>query len=871
MAEQNKSGLVAKFEKALCMAPATSSDQTDDLWLVLGYFDTLRLCSLPREIDEYQIGAMWRANISISRKLDGNAYLHPLHMISRKDDAGLGTNREKLPYLFLSLVQGKETASLRKLESNLEEELSKRRGEGSNVRTRFYHTLELSDLIVISESDCMVDLLENLRRLHEDARVRDTDTFVAIRYTYLQKREWSLQGMPDHDQSRAIYVAIRYVVQNAIKKREFLSLKGTDIEDFLKDSVFFTTGIEDLHVVRNQVSVERFLNYLHAVLFNSRVAITFREAFSSSMTQIGLSEQSEDVPEPAAQPQPRNIQEEGTFPDRSNSDRMTECCAALLEAFRSMLTFEGGGGKPLEGQNRRDASWSKPAGNLYAGLLDMSRNSVLDGFCYLILDAAAVFCEELRRWCEQADRRPMSSRQLELVQRFVRGWGTLMEHTTRMDGRFIQMPGLTPSLCEIPARLLEFYLAVARLCVEQMQLGAEEGENVAFLLVPKICRRMKVESVFPNSNTGGNHLLYVDVPLDMLYDPTSVMCGICHEAAHFVGGKWRRREDRRRHLLLAVANELAFQLDLNQDNAVLQLYDLLDEMCPKDRESLYLRNLKARLRGVVRAFLESPEIFAEYLRRTLEDPKWMINLENRFESQMNALYRRNLLLMNCEMMLGVVDNLTYLFQECYADTSMISMFRLDRSAYLALARQELEELAANNLSVAQNDGEEVRQANAHSIVGEGEMASRYYVVVERWSALLRQKKLWNWPGMIPETFETWLERELENQTGVMKEFLEDIASVCGPGTWGKRDEKGGKLFNNSGSFKALMDYLESCCLAIQKTCAGNPAAEELQEVFRRMTTQPQLDYTFLEEQISWYRKKLLKEYQETLIKKCQDS
>lgn len=850
--------LVARFGKALRMQLPGKTEPAEGLWLVLGYFDTLRLDPLPRKGGESQIGAMWQENVAISKELNGDIYYHALHMIPRQaaeqDRNEPEEDGREVPFLLLSLVQGGRQADLR----NLEQDLTKN-GKLSGGRVRCYHTLELSDLVVVQESRCLTDLLERLRDLHEDPRVRDTDTFVAIRYSYLQGRGWD-ERLEQKDREKRIYMAARYVVRDRGQKKKFMEQLNISMPGFCQDAAFFTTGIEDLHIVRSDIFAKDFLEFLHTMLFVVP-ADSFREAFSSALTQIGLSE-----PAAAEGRGTGNGSEPGKpLPDGAGSDPsgresgLTACCDALLKRF-------GGVRASVEENDRRTVSWCKPAGNLYSGLVDMSRSSILDGFCYLILDAAAVFCEELRRWNDQAEGKPLSRRQLELIQRFVRGWGTLLEHSTRMDGRFIQMPGLTPSLCEIPARLLEFYLAFAHLCVKQMQLGAEPGEDVAFLLVPKICRRMKVEPIFLNEGAEGKHLLYMDVPLDLLYDPASVMCVICHEAAHFVGGRWRHRTQRQQHLLMAVANELTVQLQLQTitPNLSLKLYAFLDKKC-EGRTDSFLRSLKARLHGVIQAFLEDTKAYANFLKEFWEDREAAgASKDSQRQSQMEMLYYRNQLAPNYRSFLSVVDNLAYLFQESYADVSMICLFRLSRSAYLSLARQELDELEADQEIPARNEDQEEPAAAAGAAQQTAAKSSRYYIIAERWSALLRLKGLWKGPDGKEEPFTTWLEQERADRTGVMREFLEDIATVCDPSTWGIRDGQGGFLFNNSASFEQLMLYLGDCRKAIQASCEEGPAGEELRKIFEKMTSQPQLDYGELEKLVSGYRQELLEEYQKKL-------
>lgn len=815
--------LVARFGKALQMDVTALPKAADNAskWIVLGYFDTLQIYPLDCGNGNNWISAMWNHNVTLSKEWSKDFYFHPLHMMSNipSEKSESCESFWELParYLFLSLVQSAKpgTVGTEAIISKLSD--AARRTAG--VSAVCYHTMELSDLVVVWKSDSLVTLLKELRSLYQDPLIGDMDTFVAINYQFLQNQEWKNSPL-GADNGQTIYVSTRYVVRSVEQKRLFLA--GLKENGFSCETAFFTTGMEDLHIVCNNLTVYRFLEFLHLTIFNPELSGIVRAAFSECATQIGLPDDPGGKPDPSKGKPKSPGKNDPPVP----KNELAERCSALLIRFQDAR-------KRIDGvEGRRETSWIKPVGNLYHTLSDMSQNCILDGFCYLILGAASAFCNWIEAWSKTVRDQPMSSQQLELVQRFVRGWGTLMEHSTRVDGRFIQMPGFSPALCEIPARLLEFYLAFANRCAKEMGRGGKNSEKVALLFVPKICRKMKVESIFLSEEHGDKHLLYMDIPFDMLYDPLPVMCCICHEIAHFVGGNWRCRDMRKQSLTLAVANELAIQLYLNDAAPVFEIYKFLMERCVD--ENVYLIDLLAYLRVAIKDFLESKKPYDTCYTSFMTSRKRLYRDGELSKLQIQLLSRRKVLAKNYQDFFNIVDNLSYLYQECYADVSMISLLNLNRSTYLHLAQQELEEF--------KTEVEDIRQD------------PRYYIIVERWSAVLRLDELWASQNDAT-SWTSWVEKEIHGELGA---FVEDIDTVCNPSSWGAKDGVSCPLiFNTSESFKQLSLYLSECCRKIKMSCEGAKSVEKLQAVFDRMALSHTLDCDSCNELIAEYRKDLL--------------
>lgn len=805
--------MVALFSKALTMdlneAPEAVDPQVRQ-WTVLGYFDFLQIYPL-KESNPFWLSDVMEHNQSLSASLDGRFYFHPLHLtIGTQDEVACESFWEEgdsLPFLFLTLVQETELGSSERVRWNL-----MNGGADSRVKRICYHTMELSDLVVIWRSDSLYEMFQEIHALYQMPEVGDISTFCAIDPEYIRQFKDQSQ-MLSVDPGKKVFVSARYVVRDEREAGAYLqdlSNMGVDTEH-----VYFTTGMEDLHMLQERIEVGQFLHLLYAHLANER-----RQAFFECSTRLGIHE---------GLPSASNGRDGASQGSKGPNADFTRMCKDLLLHFNKIRE------KKRKALTLNELSWMRPASNLLNALTDMSKNWVMDGFCYLIYDAARMFCEKIDDWSRRGV--PMKVKEeTEPVQKFVRGWGSLMEQTTRTDGRFIQMPGFSPALCEISARLLECYLSVMMRCSDLMleETDTDMDTKVALLLAPKICPRMKVIAVLEKPRDR-QHLLYVDIPMEMMYEPTTALCCLCHELAHYVGESCRHRKGRADRMIYSAAYELAEVLNLKSPKVIAAIYEELRALCDVEGYQVdHAEKLSKNLQAAIKSAVYDDGTFIRWFELYLqEDTSDGIRVRSK---QLEASQIRDNTLHERLVRFDSLENLLYLYRECYADITMIYLLKPTEETYRKIAAQE------------------VQAWETADICKPGE---QYNTLVARWAlvtCVAYEKGLWEKKESVTAP-----------KTNAVGEFYEAIDRFI---PWFM--QKGGEDIGQRSkeTLQQIFDYLIECYDSIEKSFGGiaprsgqeverKAKLDELREFFSNLSCQYNIDYAACERFIMQYRKSVL--------------
>lgn len=810
--------MVALFGKALktdlskLQKPEAVPAAIGDKWIALGYFDTLQFYALPADGASSWIQSMWTHNVQCSATLTGDFYYHPLHLIASITEEDQTLYREfweaaDCPYIFLTMVQATDPSRLwgisdKSLVQHLDALLDMRPNQ-KDLRHVFYRTVELSDLVVLWRSNEICNILTGMQNLYQKAVIGDLNTFPAIQYAFLNA--FNPQNVSCSEE-RKIFASTQYTVKDSDKANSFFNNVLSE-----GSPAFFTTGVEDIRVINQEVTTDALLVYLKKSLLNSENRALFDQAFSESATQIGIP----DI---------------GRSESLSRSTSLERECVTLLDRFqaiRNRLYID----KTCQ---RFDWSWIKAVSNLLNALVDMSRNWVMDGFCYLMLDAAKLFCSEIKKSTSD-DETALTVKQMEDIHRFVRGWGTLMEQATKMDGRFLQMPGFSPALCEIPAKLLEFYLAFTRKIISVIQTGDSEnigGERkISLLFVPKICRRVKVNSIF-KEDSYHNHLLYVDIPLDQLYSPEEILCALSHEAAHFAGETWRCREVRKFELLYTLAQEFATYLRVNTATPVSIIYAHLKDRCNAD--GLIAQDiLQSAYECMLEIAAQDMGLLLDKFKSDIAEEADTLVLERINDLRSESILLARQFILKKSYMESAVKNLKYLFQECYADLNMILLLHLSAKDYIKMAGNELKCL---------------------SWEGDLKSDSRYYVIVQRWVVLLKATGIWS-GGVFPTE-----PSEIEEFDEYLKQFYNDIRCLMSagedPNYLKNKVSPGYYYYFTRETLRHITSYIERCASVIQIGLSDD-ALDHMHSALCYFSDGNVSNRCCFDELIDWNRKDLL--------------
>lgn len=139
---------------------------------------------------------------------------------------------------------------------------------------------------------------------------------------------------------------------------------------------------------------------------------------------------------------------------------------------------------------------------------------------------------------------------------FIENWTHLMEHIMRVESQMTHYPEMRPILYDMPVIMLEYTLAFLVKCSNALQTSDTANKKINFLLVPRLCQKIRATELFPATSDRPG-LVLVRIPLHMLYDPMSIQIALCHETSHFVGEKHRKREDRILYYTISAAVLLA--------------------------------------------------------------------------------------------------------------------------------------------------------------------------------------------------------------------------------------------------------------------------------------------------------------------------
>ena len=679
--------IVLRFGKALTQQPCLL-DNPDDfgpLYIPLGYFDTLQLYSLSDDNDSSWLSQLHIHDVNLSNKLSDQFFFHSIHCRAFSDNPKEFMEMEA-PYLFVTFLQGKCLdgrpvtntfgESIRKyLEENVGEPFSTKEDA---VYWTIYRSIALSDLIIMWKSASILAILRAIQKVYYFSMTGDLHSIPAI----LKNSILGEGTAPSIQREELPQVTIRYLVKNAHAAFEFFKSAGL-YEDLPK----FTVGIEDLTYVNSNWTTLDLRKVLAKRLTDDEYIKKFREAFAECGTHLG----------------------DELTPGENNPFKLSslyEQCNTLQMAFQETR-------KRLNDSHLTDDlddPWLKASSELYNAQANLCRNKLADGFCFLTYGASSMFQKKVSN-----TKARFTSDQLHQIQRFVRGWDDLMEQVLRTDGKFSQQPYFTPPpLCEVPSNLLEFYLAFTIQACTIMRSISGEREKFALLLVPQLCRRIKVESIFLD-DPPCDRLLLVGIPISVLYDPFMVLSHLCHEIGHFAGDGWRQRNARADAYFSICAQELAGVFMFSKSETVTSIRQHLPQS-PFDFP-VYLNMLKSRLYEQLEIILNDQEIVLkwfniEYSSNDLNRRVCQLQSNRKIQDLASELtFHRN---DPSGDFFNIMDEFEYLFRECYADIVAIYTLRLTPCDYIHLADQELK-----------------LYRRTYKEEGPG-----YYLAVERWAIVL---------------------------------------------------------------------------------------------------------------------------------------
>ena len=195
---------------------------------------------------------------------------------------------------------------------------------------------------------------------------------------------------------------------------------------------------------------------------------------------------------------------------------------------------------------------------LYQSLLALLHSSFAEEYYLSVLPSFAahlkMFGDEIKKQ-ESIKQQPEREVLVDELREYYRCLIMLEHSTLHGEKKFIQAPGLNAFICEVPAKLLVFYTAVAFRIIRRLQdsaptQDAAPNEDLSFfpeaphyipLLIPDFRPDMYTRHILDKQG-GQMQIGIICMEEQLFYEPEYTIPSMVHEIAHRVGDEARQRE-----------------------------------------------------------------------------------------------------------------------------------------------------------------------------------------------------------------------------------------------------------------------------------------------------------------------------------------
>lgn len=666
-----------------------------DSWLMLGHMDWLRVERVGSHSDG-SAGAhldqlkAYSQNLSVNQA-KASAYAQPLYVLREFPDEqhtcveafwnrpsafmtitrvhSTGQSQELFESAITAQLNGTEEdesfGSILPYDAYIETEPEARLGK--QVIYMYYRSLELSDIILITKSDSVEALLSCIGKLYTLEEAGDIYSYYCISGSEV-KRAVDNDSIP--------LISTRFAVRSASACHDKLKALRELFpnQDGKPSSAFFITGMEDINLITCSRSSWNLCDIFRRIL---SMGENFYLAFNESTTRLGIEETSLHF----------SLPKTGKPSDTpSDAQDLVRACKELRDSFVTLYEKH-----PLE------SDWVRPLMELLNMLYHMSGNCVLRQVCYILLNGlrGMIHCVQ-----EQFFGESFRVKKDKEIMQMVTGIDRLMEHIIRMEGELVHHPETRPTLFDIPVNLLEFYLMFSDQTIRYFQDREVDRRKCDYqlLLIPNLCEEISIHDHL-NDQQSDKRLLFVEIPLGLIYNPFSVVCKLVHEVAHYGGETARKRELRFSHLVNCSAFLLADALGMASSNTVLRMLRCQIDSCYPAERKLYMRDIIDYLFETVNDIGQNDVTVERLWDLYLNESECPSDKKMAWLSKHITDYRKKRGERLERKLAKVLWEIESLFKETYADLAMLTLLGLCAEDYIKLL-EELEDSGFDEVSFA---------------------------------------------------------------------------------------------------------------------------------------------------------------------------
>ncbi|MEY8388919.1 hypothetical protein AALC17_16840 [Oscillospiraceae bacterium 38-13] len=498
-----------------CFEECLTPTENRETWITLGHFDAMHTYELNLE-NQNLFQAIHQNNARISTIQRDDRYFYSLYLLSPEDNDFLC--EKNTPFLAIAKLHFAESVNINQAYSDLLKDLDDH-AKKYDCAYRAFRTIELSDMILAVTANRLDMLLNFTLTLRVYPNVGKVYTYVGISYQAVKEQKW----LPDEEDQIEMF-SMRFSV------KDFRPIKSTVrqiVEILGREPGYSVSGVDDIAVNWPNLESKRLVN-LYRNYFLEQKSLPWDQCFAEVTSRVGVSL--------------RNVNSIGGRKREGEAERDSREPTKLQKKCDALLLLCGRIREKIREQEET-YNWSEPLFQLVNTLARISRTAVLDEFVYIMYAGVDAFLRNVEYRLRRINEEDLSQYQV-----FVEDWAHLMEHIIRIEGQLAHNPELRPILYDIPVAMLEYTLSFLKEITDALQAADEPNQaEICFLLVPRLCNRIKAEELFPaRANDGLPGLVLVTIPVQSLYDARTVQRALCHEVSHFAGENCRGRDDRKR-------------------------------------------------------------------------------------------------------------------------------------------------------------------------------------------------------------------------------------------------------------------------------------------------------------------------------------
>ncbi len=629
-------------------------------WIVMGHFDAMRTYELDLR-GKTLFEAMGENNRQIAQAQRSDRYLHPLYLISTEEDGGEGTEGDRggagegsdrgwswnAPYLAIARVHFSKSVDANKTFRAVREKLKAHEKECTCTPFR---TVELSDMILAISAEKLSSVLDFALTLRTFPEVGKVYTYAAVEEDKVKRVDLAAE-LPPCPTDQIDLFSMRFSVSALDKAKGALDYVQRVLGP---EGEYSVAGVDDVFITWKDLCVDKLL-HLYKEWFYIWEGPLQVDCFSDVTSRVGVSMNKLNIPAPID-------------PEKS-VQALQNRCGELKDSCENNLKQE---------------EWAAPLSSLVDTMVRMSRTSVLDEFVYMMYEGVHAFLENVG---ENVSPIPLDGVNDETGSeaRFVENLALLMEHVIRVEGQLTHNPELRPVIYDIPVAMLEYTLAFLQKVSANLQLKDTQKVKISFLLVPRLCQRMKALELFQAVKSLPG-LVLVTIPVSSMYEPETIQRELCHEISHFVGEFFRNREIRRDRYGYAAAALATREFFLSDHPALIDAaWQDIEAVLYQDPQENHMRHMTHRIERWAYSLLNDEARYLHLINSALLTEE-ACSEETPLKLSWNVSHLEKI---RVHRFCHLLNDLRTLFRETYADVCMLFLLPVELDRYLYSHVKEL--------------------------------------------------------------------------------------------------------------------------------------------------------------------------------------